>query len=265
MDGSMQVCGGIWLGKDARIGDVRISLLEKIEETGSISRAAKAVGISYKTAWDAVDVMNNLSGGPLVETVTGGRGGGGTRLTEAGTKLVQTYRLIQTEHERFLAGIRSGIEDFDNFYAVIRRLSMRSSARNQYYGKVTQILVGTVSAEVRITLGDVDEVAAIISRESLENLDIRIGCEIWVLIKSSSVVLGTKESGIVFNLPNCLHGKVTRLTRGKDSSDVVLELSGGNTLSAMVTNAGLDRLQLREGAQACAMFHASSILIGMPG
>ena len=97
MDKSMQVFGGIWMGRDAdsKISDVRISLLERIGETGSITRAAKAVGISYKTAWEAVDVMNNMSGGALVESATGGKGGGGTHLTSAGKKLIQTYQMIQ--------------------------------------------------------------------------------------------------------------------------------------------------------------------------
>ena len=72
---AMQVYGGIWLGRDenAQIGDMRISLLEKINETGSITQAAKAVGISYKTAWDAVDAMQNTSGASLVESLSAAR------------------------------------------------------------------------------------------------------------------------------------------------------------------------------------------------
>src|SRR5512135_732899 len=104
---SMQVMGGIWLGQDHEpvLSDVRIALLEQIGETGSISQAAKVVGISYKTAWDAVDTMNNLSGEPLVERVAGGKGGGGTLLTDTARRLIETYRLVQQEHERFLASL----------------------------------------------------------------------------------------------------------------------------------------------------------------
>lgn len=59
----------------------RIALLAQIAELGSITRAAKAVGISYKGAWDAIDELNNLAERPLVERSVGGKGGGGARLT----------------------------------------------------------------------------------------------------------------------------------------------------------------------------------------
>ena len=57
----------------------RIALLAQIAELGSITRAAKAVGISYKGAWDAIDELNNLAERPLVERSVGGKGGGGAR------------------------------------------------------------------------------------------------------------------------------------------------------------------------------------------
>lgn len=266
MDKSMQVFGGIWIGKndDSKISDVRISLLENIGNYGSITQAAKAVGISYKTAWDAVDVMNNLSGDVLVESATGGKGGGGTQLTAAGKKLVQTYRMIQKEHERFLSSIRAGVDDFDNFYPVIRRLAMKNSARNQFFGRVTQILAGSVSAEIRIAISEKDEIAATITHESLENLEIKVGCEIWVLIKSSSVILGTDDGNFSLSVPNCLHGTVLRMTEGQDSSDVVLALDGGNTVSAIVSNESANRMELKVGVEARAIFQASSVLLGMP-
>jgi len=250
--------------EDSKISDVRISLLEQIGETGSITRAAKAVGISYKTAWEAVDVMNNLSGDALVESATGGKGGGGTRLTEAGKKLVQTYQMVQKEHDSFLARIREGVEDFDNFYPVIRRLSIKSSARNQFFGKVVSIQPGTVSAEVGIAINGGDSVVAVITHESLENLEITLGCEIWVLIKSSSVILSIEDENFKTSIPNRLIGTVLLITQGKVNSDVVLKLEGGNTVSAMVTNESVQMMELKEGMQASALFSASSIILGMP-
>ncbi|MGC2165500.1 MAG: TOBE domain-containing protein [Gallionella sp.] len=266
MDKSIQVFGGIWMGRndDSKISDLRISLLEEIGETGSITQAAKAVGISYKTAWDAVDVMNNLSGDSLVASATGGKGGGGTHLTAAGKRLVRIYRMIQKEHERFLSNIRAGVDDFENFYPVIRRLAMKNSARNQFFGRVTQILSGLVSAEIKISISEHDEIAAIIAHESLENLEIKVGCEVWVLIKSSSVILATEDANYKMSVTNFLRGTVLRITTGKDSSDVVLVLDGGNTVSAIVSNESAKRMGLREGAKASAIFQASSILLGMP-
>ena len=62
------------------LGDTRIRLLEAIDKHGSISQAAKAVPLSYKAAWDAIDAMNNLADQPLVVRSTGGKNGGGTLL-----------------------------------------------------------------------------------------------------------------------------------------------------------------------------------------
>jgi len=265
MNMAMQVYGGIWMGRDqdAQISDVRISLLEKIGETGSITQAAKAVGISYNTAWDAVDAMQNLSGEALVESLSGGKGGGGTRLTEAGQKLVQTYRMIQKEHERFLSSISEGMDDFDNFYQMIRRLAMKSSARNQYFGKVTAIRGGSVNAEVEISLNGEDKIAAVITHESLENLDLKIGSEVWALIKASWVILSTEDSDMKISVRNRLRGTVSRVTKGAVNSDVVLTLAGGNTVSAIVTNDSIEQMGLEVGAQACALFKASSVILGV--
>ena len=72
------------------LGDTRIRLLEAIDLHGSISQAAKAVPISYKAAWDAVDAMNNLADQPLVVRPAGGTDGGAARLTH--------HRATTTDH-----------------------------------------------------------------------------------------------------------------------------------------------------------------------
>jgi len=81
------------------VGERRIRLLEAIAEQGSIKRAAAAVPLSYKAAWDALAAMNNLAEHPLVERSTGGRQGGGTRLTDAGRELVAMYRAVEHEQQ----------------------------------------------------------------------------------------------------------------------------------------------------------------------
>ena len=89
--------GQIWLSRNGEnvLNESRMALLEKIAETGSITKAGKAVGISYRTAWITVDHLNNISDNPLVERTAGGKSGGGTRLTEHGLNLVKVYRAIQ--------------------------------------------------------------------------------------------------------------------------------------------------------------------------
>jgi molybdate transport repressor ModE-like protein len=88
--------GGVNLG-----GPGRIALLAKIAECGSITQAAKAIRMSYKAAWDAIDAMNNLAGEPLVERLAGGKGGGGTRLTARGEQLVANFSADRTRAPEF--------------------------------------------------------------------------------------------------------------------------------------------------------------------
>ncbi len=78
-----------------RIGPGKIALLEAIAREGSISAAGRALGMSYKRAWDLVDAMNRMTGAPVVATSPGGRHGGGAALTEAGQALVADYRAIE--------------------------------------------------------------------------------------------------------------------------------------------------------------------------
>src|SRR5579862_7808065 len=95
---SLAVEGGLWLGRKGRdfLGARRIALLESIHRTGSITRAAKQVGLSYKAAWDTLEAMNNLADRPLLIRSVGGRQGGGSRLTEHAQELVRLYRLMES-------------------------------------------------------------------------------------------------------------------------------------------------------------------------
>ena len=83
------------LDPEGRIGPGKIDLLEQIASFGSISAAARAMEMSYKRAWDLVDEMNLLFGRPLVSAQTGGRHGGGARLTPFGMTVVTRFRAIE--------------------------------------------------------------------------------------------------------------------------------------------------------------------------
>ncbi len=84
----------VWLEKDGKLlmGWGRATLLERIDQLGSISAAAKSMKLAYRNAWLWVEAMNRLAPSPLVEKATGGRQGGYARLTEAGRKIVRDYK-----------------------------------------------------------------------------------------------------------------------------------------------------------------------------
>lgn len=247
------------------LGDTRIRLLEAIDQHGSISQAAKAVPLSYKAAWDAVDAMNNLADEALVLRATGGRNGGGTQLTDYGRKLIALYRAVEQEYQGALDRLAGHMQDITagdvrQFQTLLKRLSVKTSARNQFVGKITGLRDGGVDFEVRITLDEATELVAIITKESAENLELTLGKEICALVKASSLLLLT-EGGSRITARNQLWGEVSHIHDGPVNAEVTLTLPGGKTVTAVVTHGSIEALELAPGKPACAVFKASSVIL----
>jgi molybdate transport system regulatory protein len=83
------------LDPQGRIGPGKVALLEAIDASGSISAAARDMGMSYKRAWDLVEEMKALFGQPVVGTRTGGQKGGGAGLTPLGHSVVRHFRSME--------------------------------------------------------------------------------------------------------------------------------------------------------------------------
>ena len=88
---------------DGRVGPGKIALLEAIAEAGSISAAARSLGMSYRRAWELVAELNQTFSSPVVERITGGAGGGGAKLTRLGEALVLGFRDIEAAASRAAA------------------------------------------------------------------------------------------------------------------------------------------------------------------
>ncbi len=99
------VKGRMWIAKgdETFLGYGRIVLLERIKEYGSITKAAKSMDMSYRHAWELVEAMNRQAGSPLVETTTGGKGGGGAFITPMGEKAITAFWEVYKEFNRNLA------------------------------------------------------------------------------------------------------------------------------------------------------------------
>ena len=102
----------VWLVcEGASLGAGRAALLEAIERYGSITQAARSLGVSYRAAWQWIDRMNERAGGPLVETISGGTGGGGTRLTPLARSLIKAYQLADRGVQKTLRDVNRQIAD----------------------------------------------------------------------------------------------------------------------------------------------------------
>ncbi|MDB5969616.1 MAG: LysR family transcriptional regulator [Hydrocarboniphaga sp.] len=248
-------------------GAQRIELLEAIGKTGSITRAAKAVGLSYKGAWDAVEAMNNMADAALVERIAGGRGGGGTQLTPRGVALVESYRAAAEEHLLFVEALNRRLKDRRGDLQLLGRLAMKTSARNQLWGRVVRIAAGAVNDEVELEIKGGDRIVAVITHQSVEQLGLKTGSDAVALIKASWVILGVDDTGPTLKLStrNQLRGSVKALTPGAVNTEVTVDLKGGNTLAAIVTNTSAQSLALKPGIAVTALFKASSVIIGVAG
>lgn len=264
-DERLAVGGAIWLtvGGESFGGKARIELLRAIAQQGSITHAAKAVGISYKSAWDAIDTMNTLAGEPLVARSAGGKGGGSTQLTPHGLRLVERFGQIDAAHQRFLKLLDDESIDLDRDFSLLRTLNLRTSARNQFVGTVSAVRTGAVNDEVELALPGGARIVAIVTRESTQALGLRTGITAFALLKSSSVIVATGIEGARISARNQLHGVVASVTPGAVNAEVTVDLDGGGSVGATVTQTSLAELGLTPGTRATVLFKASSVILAV--
>lgn len=244
-------------------GGRRAALLAEIGRLGSLSAAAKAVGLSYKGAWDAVEQMTQRAGEPLVERSAGGRGGGHTRLTPRGEQLVRNYELLQQEHQRFVDRLNRSADGLREDYALLGAVALRTSARNQFAGMVTAVRPGPVNDEVELEIAGGVHLVAGVTHESRLDLGLEVGSKAFALVKASSVLLMVGDGEMRVSARNRLRGTVARIVPGAVQAEVVLALSGGASVAAVITQDSLQALGLREGVEATALFKASSVIVGV--
>jgi molybdate transport system regulatory protein len=99
------------LGPAKRLGPGKIKLLQAIADEGSISGAGRALGMSYRRAWELVADLNECFGQALVDTQMGGKKGGGAQLTLFGKELVKHYRAIETKAEKAASSHLKALQD----------------------------------------------------------------------------------------------------------------------------------------------------------
>lgn len=239
----------------------RIALLQAIESEGSISKAAKKVPMSYKSAWDAVDAMNNLASQTVVSRETGGKGGGGAFLTQYGKTLVHNYLGLQKVHSEFLEKVSKMTDFTKSDLQTIQRLSMRLSARNQISGVVEHIADGKVNSEVYIKLKSGYTIVSVITKEAVNNLDLKIADDVTAIFKSSSVLI-TSQSGLDISARNKFKGTITSIEVGDINAEVVLDI-GGESIASVITKGAVQGLNLKEGQEACAIIKSSDVMVGV--
>ncbi len=175
----------VWLEYEGKpiLGKGGAEILETIENKKSITKAARKTGMSYRYVWNYLAKMEKALREPVVQTHKGGRaGGGGAKLTKLGESLLKEYRRV----EGYVGEI---LGDEEHWEAV----GLKISARNRLRGIVKEVEKGTVAAKVKIEIETPVVVTALISKEAVEELNIKLGDKAEAVIKATEVMVAKER------------------------------------------------------------------------
>ena len=161
------------------IGKGGAEILETIDKEHSISKAAKTLGMSYRYVWNYIQDIQSAMEEKIVETHKGGKsGGGGARLTDLGRSLLGEYKQFESYLVRFLSDQGS-----------LEMKCLKSSARNQFKGKVLAVEKGLITSKVKVEIETPITVIAVITEEAVEELDVKVGDEVTAIVKSTEIMI----------------------------------------------------------------------------
>ncbi len=251
------------LRRDGRllVGRDRIGLLEAVAEHGSITKAAKASGFSYKTAWDAVDAINNLLPSPAFITKAGGRSGGGAQVTEEGRRLIETFHRLEARMSRISSFIaQEGFAGHDEF--ALWSLGIKISTRNMFASEVISVRRWPVDVEVTLKVTDENVIHAIVTNEAADELELEPGRKALALIKSSFVRLIPANAEESF-ARNRFHGEVRRRVNSERNTEVRLDIGSGKTMTVVIARQSAEDLNIKTGTPATATFDAADVILAV--
>jgi len=140
---------------------------------------------------------------------------------------------------------------------------MKTSARNQFVGKVVAVRRGAVNDEIELAIaGGERRIVATVTRESTESLGLAPGREAFALVKASSVILMVDGDTARLSARNRLAGEVARVEPGAVNAEILVDLPGGGSVAAIVTIESARKLDLKPGRPVTVLFKASSVIVG---
>lgn len=249
----------------SRVGNDRIRLLQAVDEHGSIAGAARALGLSYKAAWDAVGALNNLLAQPVVSAAPGGRSGGGAVVTPAGQALIDSFLRMEKALTAAFATLDAelGSSAFTST-TLFRSITLQTSTRNAFRCTVTKVTEGAVNSVIEMKLTDDKQLAAVITERSASEMGIVSGTVVYALIKAPFVTLAPGELTTPISARNILTGTVAARHDGAVNSEITIDIGDGKTVTSIITIDSADRLDLKQGDVATAFFKAGHVIVALP-
>ena len=242
--------------------DRRIDILRRIADVGSISEAARSAGMSYKSAWQAVETLTNLAGTPIVEKVVGGANGGGTQLTATGRLILDLSDELARARRQVLEKYNAADATAPGLLARATASSLQTSMRNQFPARITVMKLGAALVRFILRIDDTHLLKASVTKESAQLLGLREGMEVLALTKAT----GVEISGAFPEDPNAIDdnlivGEVIRSERAGKGGECSIRLPSGIVIVGFAH--GNHGLKLHD--RAVAHIPPSSIVIAIAG
>ena len=232
----------------------RIRLLKAIQECGSINQAAKNTHISYKSAWDHLAAMNEISPKPLLERNIGGKNGGGTTLTSYAVRLLQLYDLLEQTQEKAFHILQDENIALSNPLSATAKFALQSSARNQFFGTVENMTLQNGNALVSIQIEGLNRpMVASITEKSAVKLGLVLDKEVMLMIKAPWVKLHQNQPHLDENL---FLGEVRSVTETNHTKESLIAVNGLEFCATIHANQ-----QIKVGAQTWLSIDPEQIIL----
>ncbi len=226
----------------------RMALLKSITTKGSISAAAKHIDKSYKWAWDSIEQMNTHAKRALVEKSSGGKGGGGAKVTIFALELIHYYDDLARIHQSKILQYQ---EQFEQAFEVG---SFSNAIASTLHGSIKSIKRTAQDCDLSI-----DYAATTLRAKCSSALALHEGQNVTFMVESNQIIIA--KEAVSISAQNCLVGTITEIKEVAKKVYLILALSSNESLSVLITTDALEQLKLSLGERCFAYFKTYNITI----
>ncbi len=212
----------------------RIRLLKAIDETGSINQGAKLAQVSYKSAWDHLEMMDRVSPRPLLERNAGGKKGGGTKLTAYAHRLLKLYQLLEDTQSTAFEILQKEDIPLDNPLFATSLFSLQTSARNQFFGRVSELKKENGHYYVGINIAGLKtQLCACITPQSAARLQLSLDKDVMFMVKAPWIRVHKSPIDTPYNQFQAVvksvhdHEMVIEFGKGSQATECIVGLREG--------------------------------------
>jgi len=226
----------------------RMALLRSVETHGSISAGAKAIGKSYKWAWDSIAQMNEASKTLLVSRSSGGKGGGGAHVSAFAKALLDYYDDLERIHQSKIVRYQEGFE------AAFETGAVHNNIASTLHGEIESVKCEGVHCELDIAYG-----AQRLKGKCLCDLKLKAGDEVAFMVEANQIIIS--REAVAISAQNMLEGEITAIERIERDVYLSLRLATEELLQVLITEASVKQFDLKVGVRCFAYFKTYTITI----